>query len=141
VARSDGRLQQVKRPSHVDIDKGAHVIARDVWLVESRGMDNRFDAIIREGALDHCSVCHRADDLSVGTRRNVQTDRDMPGRTQSRSEKSAEPSGRTGKEDAHYKSLSSSLQRRVERTRNREFFGWPGVDQFAMLCRPSVCRR
>src|SRR6516162_731462 len=105
VVAGGGGLQQVERPGHVDINKGARVIVRDVWLVESRGMDNRFDAIIRKGPLDHRSVCHRADDLSVGTWRDVQTDRDMPGSVQSRSEKPAKPSGRPGKEDAHYKFL------------------------------------
>ena len=74
VARSDSRLQQVERPAHVDIDKGARVIVRDVRLVESRGMDNRFD-----------------------------------------SEKPAEPSGRPGKEDAHYKFLGVNAMANFER--------------------------
>jgi tetratricopeptide (TPR) repeat protein len=41
-------------------------MARDIRLVERRGMDHRFDAMAREGALDHCSLRHRTDEMGVG---------------------------------------------------------------------------
>jgi hypothetical protein len=54
-------------------------MARDIRLVERRGMDHRFDAMAREGALDHCSLRHRTDEMGVGAGRDVQADRDVAG--------------------------------------------------------------
>ena len=79
MARRDRRLQQVERAGHVGIDKGRPRMARDIRLVERRGMDHRFDAMAREGALDHCSLRHRTDEMGVGAGRDVQADRDVVG--------------------------------------------------------------
>jgi len=76
-------------------------MARDIRLVERRRMDHRFDAMAREGALDHCSLRHRTDDMGVGAGRDVQADRDMAGGMESGSKEPAEPPRGTGEQNAH----------------------------------------
>ena len=96
--------QQVERAGHIGVDKGRLRIARDIRLMECPGMDNRVDSMVRKGVLDHRSLRHRTDNMRVSSRRDVQADRNMTSCTESGSEKPAEPSRRTGEQNAHHKS-------------------------------------
>ena len=45
-------------------------------------MDNRVDAMVRKCMLDYLSICHRADDLGVGSGHDVQADHDVASRAE-----------------------------------------------------------
>ena len=79
-------------------------IARDIGLTGVPQRGHRFDAMVRKGALDHRPVRDRADDIGVGSVRDVEGDRNVASRAESGSEKPAEPSERTGEQNAHHKS-------------------------------------
>jgi hypothetical protein len=84
--------QQVERAGHIGVDKGRLRIASDIRLMECPGVDNRFDFMLGKGVIDHRSLRHRADDMSVSSGRDVEADRNMTSCTQSGGEEAAEPS-------------------------------------------------
>jgi hypothetical protein len=76
-------------------------MARDIRLMKRPRMDNRFDSMVRKGALDHRSFGHRTDDVSVRSECDVQADRHVASRPEPRGEEPAEPSRRTSKQNTH----------------------------------------
>jgi hypothetical protein len=94
-------FEQIERAGDVDVDKGLHREARDIWFVQRAGMDDGFDAVVREDSLDQRPVRDRSDDLRVGARRNIEAGDAMTGRAQPRREETAKPTRRTGEEYAH----------------------------------------
>jgi len=56
------------------------------------GVDNRFDAMVRKRMLHRRSICHRTDDLGVGSGHDVQADRDVASSAEAGGEELAKPS-------------------------------------------------
>ena len=101
MAGGDGRLQQVQRSRHVDIDKGFFRKARDVRLVQGAGMDHRLDAVIRKSPLDHGPVRDRSDDIGRFARDHVKPDDAMAGRSQFWRQEASQPAGRACQQYTH----------------------------------------
>ena len=93
VARRDRGVEQVSCPLDVDRLERAFGVADDVRLVQSAGVNHRFDAVLAERALDQRLVGDRSDHCRVRARRDVQAGHLMTHRTQPRREKAAKPPG------------------------------------------------
>ena len=99
MSRGNCRFQQVERPGHVDIHKGALRKPFDVPLMQRAGMDDSFNPALGEDAIDRGPVRRRADDVRMNTRRHIKANHAMAASEQHRRQEAAKPAGRSRKQD------------------------------------------
>ena len=102
MARNHRPLQQVERAGDVNFDEGLRGRPDNVRLMQRTSVDDRIDAMIREGAFHHCPIGDRADNMRIAARHNVEAGDCMTGRAETRCQESTEPPRRAGEENKRY---------------------------------------